>query len=255
VLVLVGALGLGAWQQVGGQGVQHPHAEAIDRSLDLAEEGADARPLLLLIGDSRLHHAIPPPAVLERAWGTSSPRIARITAAGLSLKNLAPARDRVLGLDPDWVVIQSEALVPSGRERGSSFARLRRRLLAPRIGGPERTKVHLDKVQTRWAEPEPAPNDAAIAASRDWLASLSDTPVLVLEFPRSPTELTLVAPDWGPSQRRRAEALLSAPDHRYAVVVIPGLRDDAFHDYVHLSEAGRALALKPSLAVLRDLAR
>ncbi len=254
-LVLVMVLGFWGIRARGPQGVRHPHAEAISRSLEAAEQRQDDRPLLLFIGDSRLHHWLPPADALEQAWGADAPRTARVTAAGLSLQTLAPMQARVLALAPSWVVIQLDALVPSGRDRGAAFSRLRRRLLAPRIAGPERTDLHREKLEGRWAQGEPGAPAAALAASEEFLRALGETTVRVLTLPRSPAELALADRDWLQAQRDQAGAMLTGPNQALIRAQAPADGDAAFHDHVHLSETGRAGSLPATLELLRAQVR
>ncbi len=252
LLLLLGVVVVGGVRAARGGLPSHPHAESIERGLARAERAADTRPLLLVLGDSRLHHALPSGPELEVAWGESPPRVARITAAGLSLASLGPYLDRVLELEPRWVAVQAETVLPADRDRSSRLTRLRRRLLAPRIRGPQRTEQHLDKVRGRWEGASFTVRDEDRLAAAEGLARLAGTPLVVLVLPRSPTEQALTGATWMSEQQREVQALLSGPDQVLSLLQVPGLSDEHFHDYVHMNPAGRALTVPVVLSILRD---
>jgi len=199
-------------------------------------------PLVLVLGDSRLHYGTRSDEALTEALASrpdswlAGARVARLTSPALNALRLTPYREAIMSLDPVALVVASQVLVPSPFRLDCPpedfAARLRPKLK------PKSDDVAQRRLQRRWQDREFRTDPAHAYAAAELLAS-STAPVAVIAPARSPSEVALMGPAYLEDERAAVEALAATYPHVTTAEIPVAFADDAYHDYTHLSDSAR----------------
>jgi hypothetical protein len=228
-----------AKERIGSE--EHP---LIESTLDRLEAERDrSRPLVLLFGNSILHHAwYGIEAVADERCEALAlapcPQIDRIVLSAARLQDFARYVPRIVALEPDVLIVQGSVVLsrPKETDRGHRNPEAMRRGPRP---GTERTAEDYERIRKQWAPVTFDPELRDLGTLRRLHDSLPDTRIMMLQIPRSPTMLELMPKGY---RRQFLETLAAFSESREIPILSVGddsdWEDDLYYDFVHFNRRG-----------------